>query len=208
MHIYLYDKREIKDREESVRRVCKAYAKETAMDSAAQKLLEAAGISREAKGKPYFPDIPQIHFSVSHSGNVWGCAVDSCPLGFDLEDLSRFEAGRKDGRDAAEGRQERWLRLARRYFTESEYEYVRMGGKEAFFRLWVRKEAYLKYKGEGLSLGLGSFELVWSGSLTAQLPDAWIEGILLGSGLEAAYCAAEKRTVEKIADLRKLHQEG
>ncbi len=51
--------------------------------------------------------------------------------------------------------------LARRYFTPEELALVQAdaadGGREAFFRLWTLKEAFVKATGEGLRRSLQSF---------------------------------------------------
>jgi phosphopantetheinyl transferase len=43
--------------------------------------------------------------------------------------------------------------MAERFFTEEEAEYVREGDDDPlrFVKVWVRKEAYSKYTGKGLS---------------------------------------------------------
>ena len=38
-------------------------------------------IARGAQGKPFFPDFPQYHFNLSHSGRFALCALDSLPVG-------------------------------------------------------------------------------------------------------------------------------
>lgn len=201
MHIYLYDNRLIEDRDESIRRCCRQYAKDTGAEASLLKFIDTAVIYSRVGGKPFLRDVEQIHFSLSHSGSIWGCAVDSDPVGFDIEDTARFEKGRRYEQPAQADL--RWLKIAKRFFTDSEYEYVKAGGKKAFFEIWVRKEAYLKFKGAGLSMGLDSFELVAGGHLISDLPGAWVQELQIGFGLEAAYCAGEKREVERMVDYRK-----
>ncbi len=200
LHIYLCDKQEIKNSEEGIRMFGKEYAEDTGVYGG-QDWVATTPILRTPKGKPYFSDHYGIHFSLSHSGSVWGCAFDTAPVGFDLEDMTRLRV--KKSKEAESGKEQRWCRIARRFFTPKECEYVMAGGEEAFFRLWVRKEAYLKYKGTGLSTGLSDVSLVEEGNLLSRLPDGWALGLSLGTGLEAAYCAAEERVVEKIIDYRK-----
>lgn len=38
-----------------------------------------------AHGKPYFPDAPQLQFSISHSGAYWLCAFSAAPVGLDVQ---------------------------------------------------------------------------------------------------------------------------
>lgn len=49
-------------------------------------------------------------------------------------------------------------RIASRFFTERELDYVRKTGEAGFFEIWVRKEAYMKYTGEGMAYGFRNIE--------------------------------------------------
>ncbi len=55
--------------------------------------------------------------------------------------------------------------IARRYFTPDEVALVRAdaadGGRDAFFRLWTLKEAFIKATGEGLRRSLQSFSFAF-----------------------------------------------
>ena len=98
----------------------------------AYRLLEAAlrrelgweavpPIKRGARGKPYFPDHPGLHFNLSHSHGAAVCALHHLPVGVDVEKLRR-----------APGRLAAGL------------------GDEAFFRLWTAREATVKRAGLGV----------------------------------------------------------
>ena len=108
-------------------------------------------ICRTEKGKPFFssekePELPHpIRYSVSHSGEWWGCLMSDEEVGFDLE-VHRERVN--------------YEKIAKRFFTEEEYVYVQKNGAEAFFELWVRKEAFVKYLGAGLSFGLSRFSVL------------------------------------------------
>lgn len=85
-----------------------------------------------------------LRFSVSHSGDWMLLAVAcDCRVGIDIERLR--QGVRVDN-------------LARRFFTEREAERLLSlpseDRKAAFFRVWVRKEAYLKAVGGGVPAGL------------------------------------------------------
>lgn len=95
--------------------------------------IPSAEIRRTEKGKPFFPYLP-VHFSVTNCQNRWMCMVSSRLCGLDLQQV-------RPGREQ---------KLARRFFRPEEAAYVAEGGPEAFFRLWVRHEAYGKMTGEGL----------------------------------------------------------
>lgn len=92
-------------------------------------------------GKPYIEG--GAFFSLAHSGKYAVCAVSDFAVGVDIE-----------------GARKNSLRLARRFFTRSEYERIAASGEpdELFCRLWVIKESYIKATGKGLNTPLGSFE--------------------------------------------------
>ena len=119
-------------------------------------------------GKPFFPDLPQIHFSLSHSGEYIACAFSDEEVGLDLQECSRPRTS--------------IFRIAKRFFSQAEYEAILAlsadkaaescindSGSDSpgnpddpeclslFYRLWSIKEAYLKYIGCGLSGELNSF---------------------------------------------------
>jgi phosphopantetheinyl transferase len=93
-------------------------------------------IARTAKGKPFFPDCPNLHFNISHSGSLFLLGIASAPIGVDIEKL-------RPRRPA----------LPRFALTDEEYAVfeAKGGSWKAFYALWTAKEAYCKYTGEGLS---------------------------------------------------------
>lgn len=99
-----------------------------------------AAVLRTENGKPYFESgFPQL--GVTHSDSVVIIALADTPFGIDCEDTDR----RVPHRDA----------LCKRFFSESEKEFVKNVGSEEektrrFLEIWVKKEAYVKYTGEGL----------------------------------------------------------
>lgn len=191
MHIYLYDIEDIENKEEVLRRLCIEYITQNKLDSPAVTELKKARIRNTPRGKPYFEGVKDIHFSVSHSGKVWACAIDSEPVGFDIEILKKKRP---------------YVHIANRFYTEEERDYVLEGGHDAFLKIWVRKEAYLKYKGIGLSGGLASVGFVHEDRLICNLPDCWVEEIFIDSEIAAAYCAGGKRRTEMVKDCRGIGQ--
>lgn len=93
-------------------------------------------IRRGENGKPFFPHFPGVHFNISHSGEYILCGISSKPIGVDIEYI-----------------RPRRETLPRYALTEREFGVYRADGGDwpAFFRLWVRKEAWCKYTGRGLS---------------------------------------------------------
>lgn len=97
-------------------------------------------------GKPFLPSGPS--FNLSHSGKYLALGIrPSGRVGIDIEVV-------RHSPDLPE--------LAQRYFTESEKKGIADspdGSTRAFFRVWVRKEAFLKATGFGLALPLDSFSV-------------------------------------------------
>jgi len=101
-------------------------------------------------GKPSLPN-HDIEFNVSHSGDVVLVAIGAqSPLGVDVE----TERPHRD-----------LLSLAQRFFAPGEVARLESlpesGRAEAFYRCWTRKEAYLKARGTGITLGLDTFEVAF-----------------------------------------------
>lgn len=91
----------------------------------------------------------RIRFNVSHSGKlaVYALAYD-CDLGVDIEHVRPVP-------DADQ--------LSKRFFSPEECEDIikllGMARAAAFLRCWVRKEAYIKAVGSGMSIPLESFRV-------------------------------------------------
>lgn len=103
---------------------------------------EAIGADRigtDEKGKPFVPGMRNVHFNLTHSGNLVMCAADSYPIGVDVEAIRDIDPDvatscftvRERGTLPPDSERER--------FTES------------FHTLWTLKESYLKALGTGLS---------------------------------------------------------
>ena len=102
----------------------------------------ALEIGRNDHGKPYFKAFPDFHFNISHSGELMAIAVSDSKVGVDIEKLREPD-----------------LRVAKR-FCKDEFAYItETDSTNRFFEVWTRKEAYLKYKGTGLSGGLDLFSV-------------------------------------------------
>ncbi len=115
-----------------------------------------------ANGKPGFGTGP-IRFNVSHSGDLALIAIASGrEIGVDVERIRRDD----DLLDVAE----RYFAPQERVALRSLPEQERCSG---FFRCWTRKEAYLKARGEGLSIDLHGFVV----SLRPNEPPALLESV-------------------------------
>ena len=98
-------------------------------------------------GKPYLPELPDFHFSLSHSENTALCAVSSEEIGCDIEVPRGFDP-----------------KIARRFFHKTEcdwlFSHLEQDQSDAFYRLWTCKESFIKALGLGLSLELDSFAVI------------------------------------------------
>jgi phosphopantetheinyl transferase len=81
-------------------------------------------IQKTPAGKPFFPDRPDIHFSLSHTLTHVLAAVSDAPVGVDIETVRPRRAG-----------------LAVRVCAPEELALF------DFFDLWVLKESYIKLYG-------------------------------------------------------------
>lgn len=101
----------------------------------AEGLALLPGIARFPGGKPWFPDFPQYHFNVSHSGTLGLCALSDRPVGVDIERVRP----RKEGLPAyaLDERELGWFRTRGENWAD-------------FYTLWTMKEARIKCTGEGL----------------------------------------------------------
>ena len=92
-------------------------------------------------GRPYFCD-RMCDFNITHTQNHVFCAIiegeEPTRIGIDAEDLNRPDFLNLD-------------EMVARWFGENEKSvFLASPTKETFLRLWTRKEAYVKYTGEGL----------------------------------------------------------
>lgn len=91
-------------------------------------------------GKPLLKGHPEIHFSLSHCRTGVMCAVDSSPVGCDIE--------------AAPPQADEVVMIAA--FREEEREAVRTSERPEieYARIWTAKEAFLKMEGTGICTDL------------------------------------------------------
>ncbi len=102
---------------------------------------KTATYSYTNNGKPSIAGHPEIHFSVSHSGDYVVCAFTSNPVGVDIERVKNVKPSMIkytcDMQEAA----------AINLFEPSTPEY-----NAGFFDVWTKKESFLKFLGIGLKV--------------------------------------------------------
>lgn len=87
---------------------------------------ELPKIEKTEQGKPYFPDFPEIYFSMSHSENEVLCALAENPVGCDIQKRRSLRPG-----------------FTERLTTERERQDFE------FFELWTLRESLFKMNGWG-----------------------------------------------------------
>lgn len=102
-------------------------------------------IKKSKSGKPYLDGLADVHFSISHSDRYLAVAVHDKEIGIDIEVINKAR-----------------MKVAKRFFMPQEYEFILNADSidEAFYYIWTRKEAYVKYTGEGLKRELDSFSVL------------------------------------------------
>ena len=118
-------------------------------------------------GKPFLPDAPEIHFSLSHTRGLAMAVVASVPVGCDVERTDRsFQPA-----------------LVRRVFSPAERtrfsalpEPDRPG---EFFRVWTLKEAYLKALGTGFQTDPSTLDVSLLPSTPVPAPPPYAAAIAL-----------------------------
>ena len=95
-------------------------------------------------GKPYLLGFPNFHYNISHTKNAIVIGISDKPIGVDVEKIKFAD-----------------LKIAERFFCDNELASI-LSNREpntAFYKIWTKKEAYIKWDGKGLSLPLTSFDV-------------------------------------------------
>jgi 4'-phosphopantetheinyl transferase len=105
-------------------------------------------MSTDEYGKPHLVGHSDFHFNISHAGRYVVCAFSDAPVGIDIEEILPVD-----------------MKIAERFFAEREKEYIfeqtsESAQREAFYRVWTMKEAYIKREGRGLGIPLPSFDVL------------------------------------------------
>ncbi|WP_458119531.1 4'-phosphopantetheinyl transferase family protein [Paenibacillus sp. Z6-24] len=156
----------------------------------------SVSIAKNAYGKPYLEEYPDIYFNISHAGDWIVCADGTVPVGIDIEQVRPID-----------------FAIAERFFTASEYTQLMKAPPQQqlqlFYTLWTLKESYIKYIGKGLSVPLDSFAITIADNGTAKLcpprPEedssgswedhagqiCYFRKIMIDANYQLAICAAE-----------------
>jgi len=96
-------------------------------------------------GKPCFRIHPEVRFNISHSGDLVICAVSDFEIGIDIQEKSRMNTDR----------------IAKKIMSPAEHKkYLESSERQDFFyRVWVMKESYVKWTGDGITRELHSLPM-------------------------------------------------
>lgn len=117
--------------------------------------LPNLSLVRSTHGKPYLEHAPDIHFSVTHSGDFWLCAISAHPVGLDLQQIQKAPT----------------RKLARRFFHPAEADYLEWN-PDAFFKIWSAKESFVKLTGQGIDDSFSAFSMVKHGKIQTEMGGA------------------------------------
>lgn len=95
-------------------------------------------------GKPFLKGYSTFQYSLSHSGEWAACAVDTMPVGIDIQEMKSWK-----------------ITLAKRFFHEKEYNRL-LALQESdmdrqtreFYSMWTAKESAVKWSGRGIGGGI------------------------------------------------------
>lgn len=115
-------------------------------------------LARTPSGRLALASHPEWHISISHCPGHVAVMAAQAPCGIDVEVTRNAD----------------WARIARRYFSEEEKDYLLQldatRGAEDFLKLWTLKEASVKAMGTGLAGNLSRITFDISRSNTSPQP--------------------------------------
>ena len=123
---------------------------------------ETIELAYTGRGRPYFPLDETLQFSITHARDWVAIALTAnARVGIDLEFMERKL-------NLAE--------LAERILSADDFRAFQAlpepEKEPVFFRVWTRKEAYLKARGEGISEGLQQISVSFAADETTFLTDS------------------------------------
>ena len=125
----------------------------------------------ESGGKPYL-ESRAVELSISHSGELWGCALSKEPVGLDIQLI----------------REKGVCSVAKRFFHPEEYRYLQETGFSDFFSLWTAKESYVNLLGTGIGGSFSHFSVVERGTISGDRLFARFTSIPVREGYSLTLC--------------------
>ena len=99
-------------------------------------IQEMPQFSYTTSGKPMLTQYPEIHFNLSHCDEAILCAIDTQPIGVDIESIKAYDK-----------------ELAQYTMNQKELTIIERSARPdiEFTRFWTMKEAVLKWSGTGIT---------------------------------------------------------
>lgn len=144
---------------------------------------------RDPKGKSYIKNFEYLHFNVSHSGEIAICALSMKEVGADCEVISPDNG----------------IEEAKNVFCPEELDSLKPLAERARFEklheIWVLKESYVKYRGDGVTGAMENIRIAESGGVITATVSGRPAGCVfklydIGPEYRAAVCADEKHFVD------------
>ena len=145
-------------------------------------------ITRREHGKPYFPGYEGLHFNLSHSGELALCALDSAPVGVDIQIVKEWRPGLPER--VCSGAELAWLEGQPDHWS-------------AFTLLWTLKEARAKESGQGLTTSIRDIRVPLPGEGPVLFDGLWFRS-WAGPGWAAAVCGHSEppeKFLKKVLDI-------
>ena len=144
--------------------------------------VDSLSVSGNAFGKPAFDPSVGLHFSISHAGDRVMAAVSDAEVGCDVERIVPVEG-----------------KMLRAVLCDAERTGLaalsEVARDQAFIRLWVRKESYIKAVGRGLDIDLTTFS-----ALETPPTSGWTwQDFDYGDGHLGSVCTRLKRGAHGVA---------
>ncbi len=114
-------------------------------------------------GKPAFVDHTEVHFNKAHTVGALALVVWDRPVGIDIEAIGRYDE-----------------RIVRRFFSAAEQRYVHAapaGVQARFTEVWTRKEALVKWRGDGMQHRFDRFDTTGDHRLHTRSIDGYVVSV-------------------------------
>lgn len=148
-------------------------------------------------GKPYYFD-SNIHFNISHSNNWVVIALDTQPVGIDIEEISNFKT----------------FEFKNNFFSVDEKKCFsginNLKGKNSYFtELWTVKESFAKLLGFGLNISLNNVSTVKYENnylIISNLNLYYIKQYEIDKNYKLSVCSSEKNNFPSSIEVLDNHE--
>lgn len=130
-------------------------------------------ILRPVNDRPRFSETGFPFFSVSHSGDLWVCAISSRRIGLDIQRIIP---------------QRNIHAIARRFFHPDEITFLEQTGYKNFYTVWAAKECYVKYTGSGIDETFSEFSVINNSGLSREINGLHLRHITFDIAYEICIC--------------------